>query len=94
MNIHFRCKYVTNHNTQQHKKTITMTFPMSDMNGNGTKVIIEDDVRYFHKIFMCLMLLLQEECDDEGQQLTLKEIEEQKRKEKEQQQKKVLCSFS
>lgn len=44
------------------------------------------------------MVLFQEECDDEAQQLTLKEIEEQKRKEKEQQQKKVLsmkfvCDF-
>ena len=27
-----------------------MTFPMSDMNGNGTKVFIEDDVSFIIKI--------------------------------------------
>jgi len=57
-----------------------MTFAMSDMNGNGTKVIIEDD----------------EEGDEDCQGMTLKEIEEQKKKEKELQQKKddialVVC---
>jgi len=55
---------------------------MSDMNGNGTKVFIEDD----------------EDGEDEAQGLTMKEIEEQKKREKELQQKKddialVICMF-
>ena len=72
------------------KTLVKMTFAMSDLNGHqATKVIIEDEVVTIVSNITLIFIIEEEGDEDEGQQLTLKEIEEQKKKEKELQQKRV-----
>ena len=71
--------------------SMTMTFAMSDMNGHGMKVVIEEaSWKYCNNFQKCTILhIFQDEEENEEQTLTMKEIEENKKKEKELQQKKV-----